>query len=731
MKPPLRLFCVSASAAWLLTLGAHAQTARPSATSSASNQEIVTLDEFTVSASTDDGYKATNVLSGTRFNTSLLDLPKPIDVVTREFMNDIGARDITEALQYTAGISVTRETDHAGKTDSDVLVRGFAGGGGGVSSGGGNQYINGYRTFGNFDAISIERIEVLKGPSSLFSGAIGAGGALNTVVRQPTTLRKGSVMMSAGSFAKYRLEVEQSGPITSDKKILYWVGIGVQDYGSHMDFANYRRVVISPTLLWKATPKTNVTLFAQAMHNEQVPASHPVFMRPDLTAYLTDVPRSFNRMGPESFNDSDQLHVVADVVHTLNENWTVKFGGIYRGIEGWRNLVTGGTTVAINATTRVRTLPRSAAAIYQPEHGFATQGYLLGRMRYAGLVHKAIVGYEYFSQASQEDVRQPRPNLTAINVDNPDYAVGDPLSYPRLAGRYGKSRLISRSYSANNLWQALQQRLTMQLGFRRDETYQARDDFQTPSASFSGKAKPADLISGGAAWRVLPRVSLFVSYSESYEPLVKSDYFGRPFDPREGIGMDYGVRWDEATGRISATVTGFKVVNSNLEQTDPDHSGFQVQTGENESQGVEFSLFARPVRAWQVVGSYTYNETRVVKDPRVPANVGLPTANAPRDAWSLWNRYRFEKGVVAGLGLGVGVVYVGERRGNPNLANNPGIRSPAYHRWQATISYNTKVYGRRTILALNVNNAFDKFYRQSYAGLGEPRSVTGRVTFEF
>lgn len=733
MKTLIALCRSTAAAALTLSLGVRAQTVRPAATpsSSPSNQEIVTLDEFTVSATTDDGYKATNVLSGTRFNTSLLDLPKPIDVVTREFMNDIGARDITEALQYTAGIAVTRESDHAGKTDSDVLVRGFAGGGGGVSSGGGNQYINGYRTFGNFDSLSIERIEVLKGPSSLFSGAIGAGGAINTVVRQPTERRKGLVTMSAGSFDKYRLEVEQSGPITSDKKLLYWVGVGVQDYGSYMDFANYRRVVISPTLLWKATPKTNVTLFAQAMHNEQTPASHPVFMVPNLSAYLTDVKRSFNRMGPEAFNDSEQLHVIVDVVHQINDRWTAKVGGIYRAIDGWRNLVTGGTTATINATTGVRTLPRSAAAIYQPEHGYALQGYLLGKLRYAGLSHKAIGGFEYFAQGSQEDVRQPRPNLTPINIDNPDFSIGDPLGYPRLAGRYNLKRLISRSYSVNNLWQAFGEKLTLQLGIRRDETYQATDDFLTPTASFSGKAKSADLISGGGAVRVLPRVSLFVSYNESYEPLVKTDFFGRPFDPREGTGIDYGVKWDRADGKISATATAFTVTNSNLEQADPDHAGFQLQTGENEAKGVEFSLFARPVKPWQIVGSYTHNVTRVVKDPRVPANVGLPTANAPRESWSLWNRYRFDTGDLKGFGVGVGVVFVGERRGNPNLANNPGIRSPAFHRWQANASYGTTLFGRRTNFALNVSNVFDKFYRQSFAGLGEPRAITGRVSFEF
>lgn len=104
---------------------------------------------------------------------------------------------------------------------------------------------------------------------------------------------------------------------------------------------------------------------------------------------------------------------------------------------------------------------------------------------------------------------------------------------------------------------------------------------------------------------------------------------------------------------------------------------------------------------------------------------------SPRDSWSLWNRYRFENGPVKGLGLGVGVVFVGERRGNPNLVNNPGIRSPAFHRWQANASYATKLFERKTTFALNVNNVFDQFYRQSFSGLGEPRSVTGSVTFEF
>src|SRR5688572_10563837 len=62
--------------------------------------EIVTLSVFEVSAEGDDGYKAANAISGTRFNTSLLDLPRPIEVITSEFIEDIGAKEIGEALRY-------------------------------------------------------------------------------------------------------------------------------------------------------------------------------------------------------------------------------------------------------------------------------------------------------------------------------------------------------------------------------------------------------------------------------------------------------------------------------------------------------------------------------------------------------------------------------------------------------------------------------------------------------
>lgn len=717
-----------------LALLARGQASTPASSGTARpEEEIVTLNQFTVTAT--DDYYATNVLSGTRFNTSLHDLPVPIDVVTRDFMNDIGARDIAEALQYISGISMDREGDHAGKTDSDVVLRGFEGGGGGVSSGGGNQYINGYRTFGNFDNISIERIEVLKGPSSLFSGAIGAGGALNTITRQPTAKPSGLVSLYADSFDSVRVELESSGSVLPDKKLLYWVGMAVQDYGSWRDFANYKRVVISPTLQWNPTPKTRVMLFSQWMNNEQVPASNPVFFNPSNTAFEPNVRPSFNLMGPEAFNDSQQSHTIVDVVQKLNENWSIKVGGIYRTIDGERNLITTGANVAINTTTGARTASRTASAILTEERGHALQAYLLGKLEYAGLTHQLIAGYEYFTQIADEDVRRKTPALSRIDIDNPvSYALGDPWDlsqYPRLAGRYRRNGIVTNGYSLNNLWQTAQKRLTVQLGYRRDETEQYINDFVNPTASFEGDAKPADLISGGAAIRVLPQVVAFYSFRQSYEPLVKSDFFGNPFKPREGEGTDIGLRWDVDDGRFSTTVTYFEATNKNLEQSDPDHPGFQVQSGVNDSEGVEVSVFARPIKQWNIVASYTYNETVVVEDITRPFNVGLELSSVPRHRWSLWNRYRFDKSSLKGLSLGVGVIYVSERRGHPNLQDYPGLRVPEYYLTQFTASYATRIFGRQSTFAFGVKNVFDEFYRSSWRGIGDPRSYTGRVTFKF
>src|SRR5207247_6426129 len=73
----------------------------PSSPATPSDVEIVTLTPFEVSTSKDTGYQATETLAGTRIRTDLADVASAIQVLTKEFMRDVGATDNQTLLQFT------------------------------------------------------------------------------------------------------------------------------------------------------------------------------------------------------------------------------------------------------------------------------------------------------------------------------------------------------------------------------------------------------------------------------------------------------------------------------------------------------------------------------------------------------------------------------------------------------------------------------------------------------
>jgi iron complex outermembrane receptor protein len=84
-------------------------------------------------------------------------------------------------------------------------------------------------------------------------------------------------------------------------------------------------------------------------------------------------------------------------------------------------------------------------------------------------------------------------------------------------------------------------------------------------------------------------------------------------------------------------------------------------------------------------------------------------------------------GVLRGLGVGVGVVYTGERAGMLPLATNPGtLRLPAYTVVDTALYY---VFDRYSV-TFKVGNVFDKVYYESAGATplvqvlpGAPRNV--------
>src|SRR4051794_12843118 len=175
---PRRSFVGRASGAALLLLACslHAQTPTatpPSAANAVATDEVVKLSEFQVSTSSDKGYRAGNSVSATRIDTPIKDLPFAISAFTQQFIADVGARDLYDVVQYAPSVTSSGREFNAG--NAVYTIRGF------------DQapQHNGFVGEGYIDTVSVERVEVVKGPSSVLYGQVAPGGTVNYITKRP------------------------------------------------------------------------------------------------------------------------------------------------------------------------------------------------------------------------------------------------------------------------------------------------------------------------------------------------------------------------------------------------------------------------------------------------------------------------------------------------------------------------------------------------------------------
>ncbi len=683
----------------------------------------VMLAQFEVSAQGDDGYKAANAISGTRFNTSLLDLPRPIEVITAEFIEDIGAKEIGEALKYSGSMSDNGTATPEDVTGNNFYNRGFQSF---------TSYRNGYRSFGVADTLFIDRVEIIKGPSSTFSGTIDPGGTINMISRRPGPNRSGHVRVRYGSYHRFRSELLYSTPIDQGKKLRMLFGAAYEDYGSQYDFAGRERKVYGGNLQYQPTAKTRIGLDMQWQTTRGVQAVPPIYFNSTQTGYVTDIRREFNRAGPESSSSIIQSQVSLDLSQQLTPNWVFRSGTYYRGQRQARNTMAGSQGLVVNATTRARTVARVPTLQLTGNDNFIVQGSVLGDNTYGDITHKLFFGFEYLGVVDQRNQQFRRPtNPPNINVDTAgpgDYALGAWSTYTT---RFADTMLdsVQRGYTMSNIVQLFKSRLLLMQGYRYGQFYQSNENRLARTATATSQT--ADVGSYGASFRVAPRMTFFVSYAESFQPQTATDFSGELFAPITGKGWDLGPKFDLIEGRLSGTLVAFDIERSNVLQPDPLHPGFNIASGVDRSRGIEFTLNARPIRAWQVVLSYANVDVKTIKDPTRPANVGLSPPNVARNQANLWNRYSVQAGPLKGVGLGVGVIYVGERRGNSALPNIPAFRSPAYTKVDANLTYARKLFGRNTSFSLALQNVTNEDYYPSFASRSEPFSGMASVMVRF
>jgi iron complex outermembrane receptor protein len=652
----------------LATTGVHAQTdGTPPASA---------LPTVTVTDTSEQGFVAKRSATGTKTDTPLIETPQSISVVTRAQIEAQAADSLDQALGYTSGImSVWGGANR--HTLTGFTIRGF--------NGLFPLYLNGSKFpvngFGGgaIEPYGFERIELLKGPASILYGQAAPGGIINLVSKRPTAEPFREIEVQAGSWDRRQGAVDLGGPLSEDGRVRYRLTALGRNSDTMIREIKDDRVSISGALEWQLTNSTLLTLLATYNKAESGYDAGKPFEGTLLPNRFGQVSRKLF-LGEPNMNkfDTEGSTLGYLLEHKFNDNWTFrqnllayKYDSDYAYASiAQRVLATNNALVNRTGVTRL-----------DGNEGISLDNQLQGKLQHGRFQHTLLIGLDW----NKDDFirTQAIGTMRPLNMYAPVYgtptvmgAGRDTITDTKQLGFYVQDHI-----KFDDRWIAL-------LGGRYDTTRSYLGGTTTEKAhAFSPRLGLMYLFDSGFA--------PYYSFTKSFEPASGLDFNRSPFKPTTGKQHEVGLKYEPRGTNASVTVSAFEITQQNVLTTDPAHVGFQIQTGEIRSRGIEIEGRASINRQLDLVGSLASTDAEVTKSNT--NNVGSRPTSVPRHMASLWADYKFQS--VPGLSMGFGVRNVGTQE-------ILGNKVPTYTVFDAAVRYQWE----RWQFALNLKNLTDKTY---------------------
>jgi outer membrane receptor protein involved in Fe transport len=210
------------------------------------------------------------VVTATRRNEALSDVPLAVSAVTAETLKNSGATDIRALTQVSPSLLVSSTTSEGGAATARIRGIGTVGDNPGLESSVGT-FIDGvYRSrtgTGLTELGAIDRIEVLRGPQGTLFGRNTSAGLISIITAKPKFENEVSGALSIGNYNLRRGEISLTGPI-SESLAARFDGVYVKRDGfledsiSGRDLNNRDRYLLRGQFLYKPSSNLSVRLIA-------------------------------------------------------------------------------------------------------------------------------------------------------------------------------------------------------------------------------------------------------------------------------------------------------------------------------------------------------------------------------------------------------------------------------------------------------------------------------------
>ncbi|MGY8706551.1 TonB-dependent siderophore receptor [Bradyrhizobium sp. 18BD] len=698
------------------TAAASSQRTRSSRAASTNRRTNVTANQERASqaaggaAGAPVGYVATTSSAGTKTNTPLLETPQSLSVVTRKELEDRNVQTLKDAVNYTPGVTTTAfgydpRFDAFSIRGFDVTYTGIYRDG--LRQGGGNFAIPKIEPYG------LESVQILRGPASGLYGLGSPGGIVDVTTKRPTQTPFGEVQLQAGNYDRYQGSFDVGGPVPGSDQLYYRLTGLLRDAKTWFPGNDDDRAYIAPALTWKPDLDTTFTILSE-YQTSRTAASIGNARTADgkLTNIYSNDP-AFSAM------DQKQFRIGYAFEHNVNDTWTVR-----QNFRFYQVGVDAKYTQIDSIDTMTQTASRSAWRIVDNLKTATLDNQAEAKFSLGVIRNTVLFGVDY-SQSRYDDKigYGPAPDLNLATMNYGAQAIASPAfsiftqQSTNEVGIYAQeqAKLGGFILTLNGRQSWVSQSTTT--------TLDGTPVTQKPSA-FTGRAGLSYLFDNG----VVP----YVSYATSFSPQSGVDVTGATFKPTTGEQTEVGVKYQMPNVPLLLTAAVFDIKQDNVLRTNPDYIAFQAATGQVESKGLELEAKLALKPGFDLTAAYTHLNVVITRGNT--DTTGNEYSGIPRDSFAAFGKYTFQSGTpVEGLGLGLGVRYIGANFGNDQNT----FENAAQTLFDAVIDYDLGKLDRSfrsAYMRVNATNLFDRQYATCQAGYcyaGERRQVIGTLSYRW
>ena len=671
-----------------------------------SGQSSGTSDNKTVAAKKSRG--------ATKIDTPLVETPRSVSVVTKKELEERGAQDIIEAVRYSAGVQTGSygfdpRFDQIYVRGNDITTTGD------FRDGLRQPYMN----YGMFrtDPYALDRVEVIKGPTSVLYGPGSPGGIVNKISKLPTeeTIREVGVVYGTSDRAQTMFDF--GGPVMKDDDTMLYRIVGLARKGdTNFDIAD-DRYFIQPSFTWKPDDTTKFTVYGSAQSTE-TDANVAAMTGPDGNILnLRDSDPDYDYQKTRQQQVGYQFEHEFDGGFTFRQNLRFSHMDLkarYLSTYSWTGTVAH----------------RGASSIRDAMNVFQVDNQLESKFDTGPAAHTVLVGLDYTNVNSSFGYGFDSTTSAAYDFDisNPTYGVSGPTpDY-----NYSLVSASMRQIGAYALDQIELDKWRFTLGGRQTWVKQSTDTTFVSSGTSTDDnlSKHAFSVQTGALYLFDNGVAPFTSYSTSFDPVTQRSASGSILDPTKGEQYELGVKYQPPGTDILLSAVAYHLVEKNKPVLVDPLTLVYASLGEVTNKGIELEARATVADGWDLIAAYSYNHSEITRGD----DSGNAPAVTPRNIASLWSNYTFQEDTVAnGLTVGTGIRYTGETyTSTANTAKND-----ASFYLDAALSYDFGAIDQKykgltaSIDVRNIANRRLTVCNSGYCYLGQGRNITASLKYRW